>query len=145
MTEPTIQDVITVLEQFADLGNWVSATAPMGDTVSGWAGRSEPWVLARHALEALTRDRSASALHTPEGLGGIVNEDVLMCLAAESDRGDLEDGTRNILRRAHVALVKALRQAEGLCDICGQSLGDAYCVRCASALPPHDQTAQEQP
>lgn len=69
---------------------------------------------------------------TPEGLGGIVNEDVLMCLAAEAAREDLEDGTRNILRGAHRALVKALRQAEGQCDMCGELLGDAYCVECAA-------------
>lgn len=43
-----------VLEEFADLRNWVSAIAPMGDAVDGWCGSvggQRPWEMARKALE----------------------------------------------------------------------------------------------
>lgn len=61
------------LEAFADYGNWVSATDPMGGAVSGWCGEPEPWKLARRALDSL----AARARETPQGCntdiyGGIV-------------------------------------------------------------------------
>ena len=38
------------LEQFADTGNWVSAIAPMGDVIDGWAGQPHPWRWLRDVL-----------------------------------------------------------------------------------------------
>ena len=53
-----------ILDEIADLSNWVSARAPMGDTIHGFAGVQEPppWQRAKAAIAE--RDQLLSDLRT---------------------------------------------------------------------------------